>query len=235
MPGGEQPMRVMPQLAGLPVQPRHAAQHLPHDVGHRHRRHQRIVDHGHRHAQRRQHAGDETVVALVERAVVAAVDEHQQRRRHAVICHGRRREIVQRLILRMPRARIGIAQVRDQATAPAHPRRPFAPARHMRRVVRHVGAVVVFAVVEDGVLRGQAGEARQRGLVGHGGRWVRSVGGLARRRWRAVTAMLTAFAMRKLSGPLPSPRRPVVGRGELRHNRRLSQASVPMPSHLPGW
>ncbi|MNL28386.1 hypothetical protein D3C87_1500260 [compost metagenome] len=165
VPGREDAVAVMAEGIALPVQPRHALHHLPHDGFHGDRRAQRVVDDRHRHAAPGQHAGYEAMVALVERPEVAAVDEHQQRRTGAG-GHPRGGEVVEALVVGMGRRRIAIGQVLEvRRRGGTHQRRIGGPAGHVRGVVRHAGAVVVGVRVERGILGWQLGKAGQGRLV----------------------------------------------------------------------
>src|SRR2546427_8800848 len=76
MPSDVQPVLVYAVLLGMQPQPAARAQHLAHDLLHRHLRAEVVVHHRERDAGVDPGWGQEREVPLVERAPVAAVDEH---------------------------------------------------------------------------------------------------------------------------------------------------------------
>ena len=76
--GDVQPVVRRAEVAAVAVQPRPGLEDLAHDVLHGHGGTQRIVDHRHGNAGFGERARNERVLALVQRAPIAAMDEHQQ-------------------------------------------------------------------------------------------------------------------------------------------------------------
>src|SRR2546423_13141594 len=133
-----QPVLVHAVILGMPPEPATRAQHLLHDVVHRNLRTEVVIDHGQRYAAVDQGRRKEGEITLVERAPVAAVDEHEA----AAVAFARREEVH-----RLAR-HVAVAQIQVAGHRAARTRRGFLPTREVLSVVRNQLAVVVFLVQE---------------------------------------------------------------------------------------
>src|SRR4051812_43497567 len=132
--GRIQPVLVHAVFLGMQPEPAARAQHLLHDLFHRHLGTEVVVDHRQRDAGVDPGGREEGEVLLVERAPVAAMDEH-----HAAAVALARGEEVDRL----PRL-IAVAQVEMARHGAARALRGLAPASEVLRVVGDQVAVVVL-------------------------------------------------------------------------------------------
>src|SRR5207344_1212669 len=143
MAGNVQPPAVDAELLGVQPQPAAGAQHLPHDLVDRHLRAEVVVHHRDGDAGLDPRRREEREVLLVERAPVAAVDEHHAR----AVAAARRKEVD-----RLPR-HVAIAAVELAVERGTGARRGIRPAREVLRVVGHQRPVVVLRfearLVED--------------------------------------------------------------------------------------
>jgi len=151
----------------MAVQPCMRPQHLPDQRFHRHRGDERIVGDRHADAGFDQWRSQPREVRLVERAPIAAVQEHEERRSR----RGRRKEV--ELLGR----RVAVGDVAEHRGAAAHRGRLVGPAREDAGGVGDRRAGVVFAIEPGGIAR-----RRRRGGSpfhrGHSMSWMCASAGL---------------------------------------------------------